>query len=78
MGSLTRFAVVVDLPLATTVIQNVFGTSETPVFYFLDAGLDFWFLNLIVVLILIVAGIAEGPEPRGIRITIRIKIRNEF
>lgn len=32
VGSLTRFAVVVDLPLATAVIQNVFGTSETPVF----------------------------------------------
>ena len=26
-------AVVVDLPLATSVLQSVFGTSETPVFY---------------------------------------------
>ena len=33
VGSLTCFAVVVDLPLATTAFQNVFGTSETPVFY---------------------------------------------
>ena len=32
VGSLTQFAAVVDLPLATTALQNVFGTSETPVF----------------------------------------------
>ena len=32
VGSLALFAVVVDLPLATSVLQNVFGTPETPVF----------------------------------------------
>ena len=33
VGSLAHVAVVVDLPLATTAVQNVFGTPETPVFF---------------------------------------------
>ena len=33
-------AVVVDLPLATPALQNVFGTPETPVFYAHGAGKD--------------------------------------
>ena len=32
VGSVTTIASVVDLPLATPAFQNVFGTSETPVF----------------------------------------------